>query len=175
MKRYWIYLFIALMLSMLACVPNKPVVAPDEQAGIATEEPKPEGLVFSTVDLDGNPVDSEQFSEYDLILMNFWAYWCGPCVAEMPDLEKLHREYENVLFLGVSVDNLVPEETQLAVEQTGVTYPILLPDETLSQIADAQPYIPFTHFYRPDGTQIGTAVIGAKSYDDWKRLIDLYL
>lgn len=175
MKRLLFCLLAALLLCAAACAPNAPADPSAAEDGLPSIAPEAEKLVFSTVDLEGNTVDSAQFAEYDLIMMNFWAYWCGPCVAEMPDLEKLHREYENVLFLGVSVDNLVPEETQLAVEQTGVTYPILLPDEELGNLANSHPYIPFTYFYRPDGTQIGTAVIGAKSYDDWKRLIDLYL
>lgn len=175
MKRILTCMLAICLLGAAACTPNAPVSEQSEPITEATNAPEAEGFVFSATDLNGNTVDSDSFSDYDLVLMNFWAYWCGPCVAEMPDLEKLHQEYPNVLFLGVSVDNLSPSETEQAIKDTGVTYPILLPDEALTELMNEHPYIPFTYFFRPDGTQLGDPIIGGKSYDDWKRLLELYL
>ncbi len=62
-----------------------------------------------------------------VVVVNFWATWCPPCVQEMPSLEKLHRTLgpEGLVLLGVSVD-----EDQAAlralVKATGVTFPTLL-------------------------------------------------
>jgi len=60
----------------------------------------------------------------DLLLVNFWATWCPPCIEEMPSLEQFHRTYGNqgVVVLGVNVDQA--EQTyQRFVERSGVTFP----------------------------------------------------
>ena len=57
-------------------------------------------LSFSTTTLDGKPYSSEVFRNYDLIMVNMWAEWCWPCVSEMPDLERIHKNYPRVLLLG---------------------------------------------------------------------------
>lgn len=53
---------------------------------------------------DGESLNMEQY-EGDVVLINFWATWCGPCVEEMPDLQKLYTEYnDRVTFLFVARD-----------------------------------------------------------------------
>ena len=62
------------------------------------------------------------------VLLNFWATWCGPCVAEMPYLTKLAQRFRDdprILILGVSVDES-PGPVQPFVEKLGCDYPILL-------------------------------------------------
>lgn len=63
-----------------------------------------------------------------VILLNFWATWCPPCKAEMPDLNALHREYgqaKNFVVLGVDV-----EEERAAVQafarELGLSFPLAL-------------------------------------------------
>jgi peroxiredoxin len=47
-----------------------------------------------------------QLSKYrgKVVLVNFWATWCSPCVAELPSLLQLHHDLPNVVVLGVSID-----------------------------------------------------------------------
>jgi len=61
-----------------------------------------------------------------VVLVNFWATWCPPCVEEMPSLERLHRALagEGLVVLGVSVDE-DGAALEAFVRRAGVTFPIL--------------------------------------------------
>ena len=69
-----------------------------------------------------------------VVVLNFWATWCPPCVAEMPSLERLHRQTsgDGVVVLTVSVDQ-DDEALRSFREKLGLTLPVLRdPDERVS-------------------------------------------
>lgn len=61
---------------------------------------------FTYSDIDGNKVSLSSFKG-NLVYVDVWATWCGPCIKQIPALQKLEEEYhgENITFLSVSVDN----------------------------------------------------------------------
>ena len=72
-----------------------------------------------------------RLSEYrgEVVMVNFWATWCGPCRQEMPLLEELFSRYERVGFtlLGVNIDDDPRRAMQMARE-LGVTFPVVFDD-----------------------------------------------
>ncbi len=60
---------------------------------------------FSATDLDGNPISLEQYRG-KVVLLDFWAVWCAPCIAEMPKIKKVYDTYKNEGFdiIGISLD-----------------------------------------------------------------------
>ena len=66
---------------------------------------------FSATDLEGNPISLKAYRG-KVVLLDFWAVWCQPCIAEMPNLKKVYDTYKNAGFdiIGISLDN---DETQL--------------------------------------------------------------
>lgn len=77
---------------------------------------------------DGNNL---RLSEYrgDVVMINFWATWCGPCRQEMPLLDELYTRYQRVGFslLGVNIDDDSRRAMQM-IEDLGVNFPVLFDD-----------------------------------------------
>ena len=75
---------------------------------------------------------NRRLSEYrgDVVMINFWATWCGPCRQEMPLLDDLYARYQRVGFnlLGVNIDDDSRRAMQM-IEELGVNFPVLF-DET---------------------------------------------
>ncbi len=69
-----------------------------------------------------------RLSEYrgDVVMVNFWATWCGPCRQEMPLLDQLYSRYERVGFtlLGVNIDDNSSKAMNM-VQELGVSFPVL--------------------------------------------------
>jgi len=69
-----------------------------------------------------------RLSEYrgDVVMINFWATWCGPCRQEMPLLNELYTRYERVGFnlLGVNIDDDSRRAMQM-IDEMGVSFPVL--------------------------------------------------
>jgi len=100
-----------------------------------------------------------------VVLVNFWATWCGPCREEMPDLERLHRALEGQQFtiLAVSVDQRRSDVEKFAAEKN-LTMPILL--DSKGQIARlwGTSIFPESYIIGPDGN-VADKVIGMIDYN----------
>jgi thiol-disulfide isomerase/thioredoxin len=79
---------------------------------------------FLVAGLDGKPI-SIVGARGKIVLLNFWATWCGPCRAETPDLIELQKKYKDSLqIIGLAVDVDDTEEVKTFVESAGINYPI---------------------------------------------------
>ena len=90
------------------------------------------------------------FADYKLIIVNYWEPWCGWCVEEMPDLEKLWNEYKDEGLLIVGMYS-VEEDAQKTIDECGITYPTIHYTDPVKYTEEGYPT---TVFFNPDGTQI---------------------
>ena len=91
---------------------------------------------YSAMWLDGSKFDLASKRD-KVVLLNLWATWCGPCRAEIPELQKLHNQLAPKGFevIGVSVDESGAEPVKDFVREQKMTYPVVLdPDGKLAGI-----------------------------------------
>jgi cytochrome c biogenesis protein CcmG/thiol:disulfide interchange protein DsbE len=112
--------------STLAPVVSHTGAADDEQGSGACEaNAKPANLDFTMKDLDGKDVSLSSFKG-KVILLNFWATWCGPCKAEIPGFVELQEKYKNdLVVVGYDVDDTAEKARAFATEYK-INYPVLL-------------------------------------------------
>jgi thiol-disulfide isomerase/thioredoxin len=81
---------------------------------------------FHLESLDGKPL-SIAAEHGKVVLLNFWATWCGPCRAEIPDLIELQQRYKDRLqIIGLTVDDDDADVVKQTVAETGINYPVAM-------------------------------------------------
>lgn len=184
--RAWIGMggvLVALVLLMMLPGPagdfDAPPPAADGGASAGAEDDNIAGkaapLQFTLKDMNGVDVKLSSF-QGKVLLINFWATWCGPCRVEIPYLIELQRQYaEDVVVLGVSVDDPA-EKLQPYATEMKVNYPLLVGNGR-QDFQDAYgPFwgIPVTVFVGRDGT-IHKKHSGIASKEQFEHEIKLLL
>jgi len=123
--------FLFVITSILLCGFPSSSPAQDEQPIIRfvrNPDPAPD---FKLTGLDGKPVTLSD-SHGKVILLNFWATWCGPCRAEIPDLVELQNKYKDRLqILGLVVDDDDADAIKDFVEKFGINYPVAIASDAI--------------------------------------------
>ncbi|MGA2988653.1 MAG: redoxin domain-containing protein, partial [Terriglobia bacterium] len=78
---------------------------------------------FALPGMNGTTVSLQEFKGR-LVIVTFWATWCGPCVAESDELNKLSRKYERLVILGLDVDDK-PDALQQFLQKRPMSYTVL--------------------------------------------------
>ncbi|HLX11697.1 MAG TPA: TlpA disulfide reductase family protein [Bacteroidota bacterium] len=132
---------------------------------------------FSWKDASGNVVTFAS-ARKKVTLVNFWATWCGPCKAELPDLIDLSKQYANkdVEFIGIATDrgDNVISDVRAFVKDKGIPYQIVMSNEDLEEAFGTIRAIPMTFIVDKDG-KILTSFLGARSKDFFVQTLDKYL
>ncbi len=100
---------------------------PTAETAACMADAKPANWDFKLKDMDGKEVSLASFKDQGkVVLLNFWATWCGPCKAEIPGFVELQAQYKDKLtIIGYSVDD-TPELAKKYAEEYKINYPILL-------------------------------------------------
>jgi len=107
---------------------------------------------FTLLDLQGKRISYSDF-QGQVLMVNFWAPWCGPCRRETPDLIDLYDEYKSqgLQILGVAVAFRGEQSVRDFAGQFGITYPILFGNENLVKAYGGFRGIPTTFLFSRDG------------------------
>ena len=155
---------------------SAPALEPETSAPAL--DPEMNRLRFSTVDIYGRPVDESIIQGARLVILNIWEPWCGPCVKELPSMEKLYEKYKDagVLFLGLCCrhEDSTVEDSMEIVEDVGITYPVIMDCAELKQF-DNDGW-PENYFFDGEGKLLDPEPDGGyKTEEAWEQLILKYL
>ncbi len=182
MKKLWIQMLLVCALSgcmfLVGCADRAPQNTDTDTN--AAEEQEPYIVSFEANTIDGQAFSSEQFSESKVTMINVWATYCNPCLAEMPDLGDIADSYDKPDFQLVGIISDVMEDSPQSdidnakdlIVQTEADYPHLLLNQSLfDNLVGGVSSVPTTFFVNAEGEMLGY-VVGANDEDTWEQIID---
>lgn len=171
---------LALSIPLAACTADAPPAAVESatapsQASAAPAEPEKqadmERPTLKIATLDG--------AQYDLaakrgrwVVVNFWATWCSPCLKEMPELDALDAEREDIEVLGLAYEEIEPADLRAFLDKRPVKYPVAIVDVYDPPADFPTPRgLPMTHVIAPDGT-VAKRFMGPVTKDELAAVVD---
>ena len=162
-KHGLLYLLVVIILVVIAyriqLSPNQTTVLNHERPEVG--HPAPD---FTLRNLKGN-LEGLVDHKDKVIILNFWATWCAPCLEEMPAFEKLYRRYrsQGLTVLAVSLDKGDFSKVQGFVDSNNLTFPVLMDSDGVAEKLYPSFTIPFTYVIDKDG-RVAARVDGAKNW-----------
>ncbi len=162
-KHGLLYLLFVIVLAVIAyriqLSPNQKTALNQERPEVGHQAPD-----FTLRNLQGN---LEGLGDYrnKVIVLNFWATWCVPCLEEMPAFEKLYRRYrsEGVTVLAVSLDKGDISKVKNFIDTHNLTFPVLIDSDGIAEKLYPSFTIPFTYVIDKEG-RVVARVDGAKNW-----------
>ncbi|SEA48564.1 Peroxiredoxin [Desulfuromusa kysingii] len=163
MRRFAITIFLLLLVGFVGYVmtnlPHATSVAPGDTAPALTLE-NTKGQKISLSDLQGK-----------IVMINFWATWCPPCIEEMPSMQRLYDAMQGDDFVMLAINteengrSVVPE----FLNKTSYTFPVLYDDQGEVQKKYGVYKFPETFIINKDGT-IAQRIIGSLDWSSSKAI-----
>jgi peroxiredoxin len=143
----------------------------DAKVGVAEGKAAPD---FELTTLEGEQISLSSLKGKKVII-NFWATWCPPCRAEMPDMQKIHDTYGDKVV--VAAVNLTSSEKSIDsvkgfIDELGLSFPVLLDKKgDINKQYEVMSY-PTSYIVNENGI-ITTKFIGAMNYEQMKDFLKL--
>jgi thiol-disulfide isomerase/thioredoxin len=143
---------LALLTLLLAAVP-RPGRAEGPEPGAPEAAELPPMPEFRVAALDGRTLDSRDLRG-QVVLLDLWATWCGPCLWAAPQLDRIYGDFKDrgVEMIGIAVDSGSAQEVAKAAKAYGMTYPVTLWSEELAEKIQNLRALPTYILIAPDWT-----------------------
>jgi len=155
-----------LFIVVLAVIAYRIQLSPNQKTALNEERPEvghpaPD---FTLRNLQGN-LEGLGDHKNKVIVLNFWATWCAPCLEEMPAFEKLYRKYrsQGLTVLAVSLDKGDNSKVRDFVDTNNLTFPVLIDSDGIAEKLYPSFTIPFTYVIDKEG-RVAARVDGAKNW-----------
>ena len=147
---------------------EKSVKSVTSKPAVDTSELQP-APAWALTDLAGKPVTSESLKG-KVVIVDFWATWCGPCRAAIPHLMELHKAYKDKGFevVGVSLDQQGPSVVQSFVTQHEIPYTIAMGNQKIVSDFGGVRGIPTAFIISQDG-KIYRKIVGLVPREQYEK------
>ena len=150
-------------------------------AKAASATPASAAPAVTMKDLEGHDVTLDQYKG-KVVLVNFWATWCGPCRIEIPWMIEFQQKYGSRGFtvLGIAMDDegkevvgpyVQKERFDMDGHQMAVNYPVLLGNDEIAEKFGGLIGLPTSMLFSRDGKKVKT-IIGLVNHDDIAKAIE---
>jgi peroxiredoxin len=148
------------------------------KAGTTAAAPVSAGLnagaaapAWTLKDLDGKDVAFAQFAG-KVVVVDFWATWCGPCVQELPGYIALQNKYgaQGLAVIGVSLDTIPPADVRKFAKAKNINYPVVMGDEAIQKAFGAIDAIPTTFLIDRQGV-IRDRKLGSVPAEEYEKRV----
>jgi peroxiredoxin len=165
-KRFYLKFSFFILILFVLNSPAEGIEALLLKAEIKPIKGNPAAPLFNLEDLNGKKVSLKQYRD-QVVFLNFWATWCGPCKEEMPSMEALYQKFKEsrFVFLTISVDYEEKKIVKEFIHKHRYTFPVLIDSKCKALDLYGVKGIPTTILIDKKGRMIGRA-IGPK---DWKH------
>ncbi len=125
---------------------------------VAGEGP-PVAPTFAVRGLDGHTVKLSDFKG-KVVVLDFWATWCGPCRASLPHLDEVQGHFagQGLIVVGISVDDTEPQTIRRYVDRLGLKFRMAMADERVLDLYGPIRQIPTTFFINRKGEVVRRVV-----------------
>jgi thiol-disulfide isomerase/thioredoxin len=168
MKKLLLYIAAAIIFAAIGAYIGTKTMP--KQVAVAPETRVLDTLLSQTLpDHQGQPQALAQWKNKPVII-NFWATWCAPCIAEMPELVALQKEIGETRIIGIGIDS----QSNIAqfAEKLHIDYPLYVADagmiNLLRQLGNETGGLPFTLLAGSDGT-IKKVYVGQLKFDELRK------
>ncbi len=128
---------------------------------------------FSIVDLQGKQISLSSLKG-KVVVLNFWASWCPPCKAEIPDFVKTYEKYrdEGLIIIGIAV-NSKPDDVRELVKKYNITYFVAMDDGRVEKAYGPIPFVPTTFIIDKEGNLVpGGKKIGMFKEGELEKVVE---
>lgn len=150
----------------------------EEDIRIQPAESSKDAPNFTLITVDGKTISLSDYKGY-VIILDFWATWCGPCVDEIPGLVRIMDDYKGmpVIVIGVSIDQqsrLTNEGMIKFMEKYKVNYPVAFATEQCLYAYGPIRAVPTTYIIDTNG-KVRMKIVGSQSTQFFRKVVDKLL
>jgi peroxiredoxin len=124
---------------------------------------------FSLKTADGKTIELKKL-QGKVVVVNFWATWCGPCKAEIPGFMEIYQQYKSkgLEIVGISLDQGGWKPVKPFIERYKITYPVVIGDANLADAYGGISAIPTTFVVDKKGniTKQHVGYLDKKAFED---------
>lgn len=144
---------------------NRYWIVPATQRSAKPTGDRPLAPPFSLIDLNGRKLELADHKG-KVVLLDFWATWCGPCQIEIPGFVELQERYrdQGLVVIGVAMDSS-PEPVREFYREFRMNYPVAMGDDRTSELYGGTSFLPTTFLIGRDG-RIYAKHVGATALSD---------